>query len=554
MQASQPTTHYYSQRLLQKLRGILTAPVTVVEAPSGYGKTTAVRDYLQADLPTGASLHWWSATESAAEVSWLRLCREVAQIDPVVGQDLLALGFPRLLSAWEVGEAIGRLSSDRPTVLVLDDFHLLQPELPRTVMSALLGHAGRNLHLVIITQTARPFPLSLFEQSGAHCIGVEDLRLCPEDVRRYCRLSGLTLSEAEADQLFGYTEGWIVALYLTVQQMQRGQGVFPGLSLLQLMERIVWEQMSQPEKDLLLHIALFPAVSIEQIGFLLQADSLPDSWLKLLEETPFIRYEAALRCFVPHAILREMLLRRLQAADVRIRTNCYRRAGSWYAHQGDNLHAIACFWKVQDYAAILSLPLTGLTLARIDGVPFYQLALRLLSECPAEIKRNHPISLLRIAYALIGADQRQAASQLLEEIRQWIEQMADAAEQRALLGEWMLVSAYLQLPDIVSLERLTRQAMQLIGGRCRTLTADEPFAFGLPQSTDLSQYIKLEQTVGTDAVCPLVAQLLQTDYYMWLGVTALIPPWVRDGRQLLPDAPAWVKVYLGYFRLGILLP
>ena len=71
-------------------------------------------------------------------------------------------------------------------------------------------------------------------------------------MRRYCRLCGIALSESEADQLFGYTEGWIVALYLTVQQMQRGQGVFPGLSLLQLMERIVWDQMSQPGKDLFL--------------------------------------------------------------------------------------------------------------------------------------------------------------------------------------------------------------------------------------------------------------------------------------------------------------
>ena len=73
-------------------------------------------------------------------------------------------------------------------------------------------------------------------------------------------------------------------------------------------------------------------------------------------------------------------------------------------------------------------------------------------------------------------------------------------------------------------------------------------------NSDLSQYIKqLEETVGTDAICPLVTQLLQTDYYMWLGVTGLIPQWVRDGRGIFPDAPAWMKTYLGYYRLGILL-
>ena len=38
--------HYYSDRLKQKLNHCLPREV-IVEAPSGYGKTTAVRDYLE---------------------------------------------------------------------------------------------------------------------------------------------------------------------------------------------------------------------------------------------------------------------------------------------------------------------------------------------------------------------------------------------------------------------------------------------------------------------------------------------------------------------------
>ena len=43
----QPNSDYYSPRLLKKLEGVLSAPVTVIEEPSGYGKTTALRDYLK---------------------------------------------------------------------------------------------------------------------------------------------------------------------------------------------------------------------------------------------------------------------------------------------------------------------------------------------------------------------------------------------------------------------------------------------------------------------------------------------------------------------------
>ncbi|MCF8012403.1 MAG: LuxR C-terminal-related transcriptional regulator [Clostridiales bacterium] len=640
----QYNVHYNSHRLLKKLEGTLNAPVTVIEAPSGFGKTTAVWDYFVDKLPEDMPVYWWSAAEGAPEFSWTRLCRECEKIDSATGKQLLSVGFPRLMSAWEIGHLISGLNCDMQSVLVLDDFHFLQKELPRTVVSALLSYVGTKLHIVIITQTARPFPLSFFEQAGTHYIQTEDLRLTREDVRRYCRLCRVAVSEAETDQLYEYTEGWIVAVYLTVQQMRRGEGPSPGLSLLQLMEKIVWKDMSHQGRNLFLHIALFSGVTIEQICFLLQADPLPESVLALLEDTPFIRYEAEERRYVPHAILREMLLRRLKAADSRTKIRCYSRAGAWYARAGETLYAVSCFFEVRDYEAILSLSLTHLTMARIDGEPFARLAAELLDECPIETKCKYPISLLRIAYALIGADRREEAGALLSEIKSLIGQVpAGETERNALLGEWMLVSAFLEFPDVLKMEPVLQKAAEMIGGRCRTLPAGEPFAFGLPlmiffhrrpgqlekeikslsivvdlynvltgvnsgadvlleaeaalyrgylseaeltgykaafmaegsgqwsmrtgvvnlmaqlafklgSNNDLSQYIKeLEEAVGTDAMCPFVSQMLQTDYYMWLGLTELIPKWIRSGRAAFHDAPSWIKVYLMYYRLGILL-
>jgi len=639
----QSSIHYYSPRLLKKLKGILSAPVTVIEAPSGYGKTTAVKDYLMDNLPEGAKLYWWSAAEGASEHSWTRLCRELGRIDPEAGKQLFSAGFPRLISSWEIAEIISDIHCDMQSVLVLDDFHFLQKELPRAVMSALLSYAGKRLHLVIITQMSRPFLLSFFEQAGVHYIQTNDLRLDIEDIRRYCRLCSVAVSEAEAEQLYDYTEGWIVALYLTVLQMQRGEGLSPGLSVIQLMEHIVWENMSSQGKNLFFHMAPFSGATIDQICFLLQADPLPESVFQLLEETPFVRYEADERRYVPHAIMREMLLRRLEAADTRTRISCYSRAGTWYASEGDTVHALSCFFKVGDYEAILSLPLIGLTMAQINGIPFTQMSNKLLVHCPKEIKNKYPISLLRIAYTFIGADKREQAGMLMQEIKDIIEEIADETEQKTLLGEWTLVSAFMEFPDIEKMEPILQKASEIIGGRCRTLTAAEPFAFGLPlmiffhrrpgrldqeiqalsnvvhllyvltgvksgadelfkaesalyrgclseaellchkaaylaeessqwpvrtgtvnlmaqlavkrgSNNDLSQYIKeIEETIGTDAMCPFVSQMLQTDYYMWLGLTELIPEWIQDGRTTLTNAPSWVKIYLTYYHIGIFL-
>lgn len=472
--------HYYSPRLRKKLEGILTAPVTVVEAPSGYGKSTAVRDYLMDSLPEGTPVYWWNVVEDDLAYSWARLCREFARIDSLAGKELLAAGLPKLMSAWEIGRILRNISCDSETVLVLDDFQYLQKELPRIFMSELLSCAVDMLHIVIITQTARPFQLSFFEQANVYLIRTEDLRLNEEDVKQYCRMCGVAVSPRGVRQIYEYTEGWIVALYLTILRIKRGEWYTNSLGILQLMENIVWKSLSDEDKRLLLHISLFPGVTIEQIDFLLQQPQLPERILTLLEETPFIRYETGERRYVPHAILLEMLQRRLATADAATKRHCYRRAGDWYAWTGEVDHAISCYLEVGEYDALLSLPLTGMTLVRINGIPLTEIAARVLGDCSPELKRKHPISLLRIAYALIGADKKEKAAKLLEEIRDIIEDITDETRQKALMGEWTLVSAYLEFPDIIKMEPIMQKAIGMIGGRCRTLTAEEPFAFGMP--------------------------------------------------------------------------
>lgn len=49
--SSRTELHYYSDRLKRKLDKLHFASTAVVEAPSGYGKTTAIRDYLESELP-----------------------------------------------------------------------------------------------------------------------------------------------------------------------------------------------------------------------------------------------------------------------------------------------------------------------------------------------------------------------------------------------------------------------------------------------------------------------------------------------------------------------
>ena len=67
-------THYFSDSLKRKLARLRAFPAAVVEAPSGYGKTTALRDYLAAAAPQSPAVHWFTAVDEAPDASFRRLC------------------------------------------------------------------------------------------------------------------------------------------------------------------------------------------------------------------------------------------------------------------------------------------------------------------------------------------------------------------------------------------------------------------------------------------------------------------------------------------------
>lgn len=73
--------HYYSDRLKLKLNHLCSAPGAVVEAPSGCGKTTAIRDFLESALPQGTPICWFTGGDEAPAAGFQRLFHEIETID-----------------------------------------------------------------------------------------------------------------------------------------------------------------------------------------------------------------------------------------------------------------------------------------------------------------------------------------------------------------------------------------------------------------------------------------------------------------------------------------
>lgn len=475
--AMEKEPHYYSDRLNRKLHLIRSMPAAVIEAPSGYGKTTAIHDYLESALPQDTPVFWFTAAVESPASWFRRLCREIDGIDGKAGRRLLKIGLPNAAVAGEISDALRSVDCRFETYLVIDNFQYIQSDLPKSFFPALIEHGGENLHIVVITQMLTRDMLAKAASHRVLHITASDLRLDAEDVRRYYTLSGVDISAGDAKEIARYTEGWIAAVYLQLSAYRDTRSIADTSGVFALMEHLVWDALTMEQQTFLLRLSPFDTVTIRQACVLSGCSELPDYALNALN-SPFIRYSSNEKQYELHSILSEILVRSRKERGAEFERACLLAAGDYYRDEGAADKALNLYWQVRDYERMLSLDLSRLILEDIGGTPFQEIALHIAQNCPDEVKKTHVLSMLQIVWVLLLAGKNTAFDIQLKALRGMLAERSP--EESALLrGEILLLSAWRCLPRLSEMTALVKQAAPLFGGTCsRVILPSAPWCFG----------------------------------------------------------------------------
>ena len=210
-------------RLLARLEE--AAPLTLVAAPAGFGKTTLVTEWAAALAPT-----------QAAGVAWLALDADDNDLPRFLTYLLAALGrvWPeaaqarlRLLQAPQAPSATATLTAlandlaqqrpAPPAVLVLDDYHVIEAEAVHQAVAFLVDHTYPALRLVL-TSRSEPggLPLARWRaRAQLATLGPDDLRFTPAEAEEFLsEVMGLTLAVGQGARLAAQAEGWAAGLQL----------------------------------------------------------------------------------------------------------------------------------------------------------------------------------------------------------------------------------------------------------------------------------------------------------------------------------------------------
>lgn len=215
-------------RLFQQLNAGLAGKLTLVSAPTGFGKTTIVSEWAR---NCGRPVAWLALDELDNDpLRFLNyVIRALQSLEKGFGMALLEnlqASSPTHISMAQNGflEALVAEIAElqKAFLLVLDDYHIITNPVIQDMLRFLLNNQPENLHLVLASRTDPPWPLGrLRARREVNEVRASDLRFTLQETAEFLNdRMNLNLTEDEIVSLEGRTEGWVAGLQLAALSMQ----------------------------------------------------------------------------------------------------------------------------------------------------------------------------------------------------------------------------------------------------------------------------------------------------------------------------------------------
>lgn len=413
-------------RLRSRLDAALNAPLSVVVAPAGSGKTVL--------------LSQWAASHPDVRVIWIGL--ESADSDPrrlldhllsavlPRGRGTRDLGRPHAVNARAFGrpvlESLVRVFREHPpVVLVLDDLHHLAgspllpdlwwladnvPEHTHLIFSSRidygLGWGGHRLSHSLIE--LRQSDLALDEAASATLLE---------------RIIGAPVSPRTLTAVMERTEGWAAGVVLTGLGLRSEADPEHFASELRGTDRLIAEYLSEqalaqqpPERrSLLLRLSVLDRMSAELVESILSVDDATSLFEELERESMFlVALDRDREWFRFHPMFRELLRYRLKAerpgAAAEIRT----AAADWHLARGDVPSAIDYLLEAESWERAATV-ISGRGREVLERNDTVSVSLW-LDALPAEFRATRPdVEILRGMLMMMNGDAARAEDVLREQ-------------------------------------------------------------------------------------------------------------------------------------------
>ncbi|KPU43558.1 HTH-type transcriptional regulator MalT [Oxobacter pfennigii] len=479
---NQRKIYYFSEKLKQQLEQISYHPVTVIEAPSGFGKTTAVREYLKQKLTGESYEFWYTCLGEQENMAWESICDLISNVNAEAADRLKSLGMPTAETLMYVRHLLKDFYSEKETYLVIDNYQLVNCEIPYELMSAFSMHRCPYVHMIFITQNLNTKKQITFHNDNVHTIDSSVLFFDKESTKSLFRMEGIRLTDGMLNHVYSSTEGWVAAIRLQIINYKETGSFNYTADIERLVKTAVWDKLTAEEKEFLLIISVKESFTAKQAAHMIEKDILPESIKNLLNSNDFIKFFPDKSIYSMHSILLGYLRNQFyQHQPEEFQKFILHLAGRCCAGELQLLNAAKFFMKVRDYEAILALPFDGTYITDQGEKDISGLISELIDKCPEGILYKYPFAILLFAYIMLFKGNGKNGRILFDMIDFVIETNKanlSQKELKRLKGEYLLLKSLTAHNDIKKMGEGAREALKILDAPSSIILKDMPWNFG----------------------------------------------------------------------------
>lgn len=467
------------KRIEMILNGIFEVPIFFICGSMGYGKTTAVKKFLEKKKEI--EVVWFSGTNEENDDIWMwhKFGSSIKKSNLKMSERLMNFGIPQSnMDNHRIIEVI-REEIQQKTVLVIDDWDDKKTVFIKSLLKSIALEGINELHIVLISRN-RPQDEYIELESKQKCIviGQDDIAFTFDETVEFFRANGTILEEKEKQKVYEYTGGWASATYLALLQYY-DEHTFDNIpKATELIKTAVYDKFDETTKKIILKLSLVENFTLDQAIYITEDQKCSFVIKKLISNNCFIKYDRKSKVYTLHSILKSALEEELIYSNIDF-NKVNNSTGDWYSKNNEDIQAIEYYYKAKNFQRIMDLiernytiKLTNLWGKIINSV---------FEELSMEEKIARPIAYLTYIFFYIIYEDSKIGKNLLYEAEIIYEKDKNLKDKKQVLGEIAFLQSILMINDAKKMTQYQKKAYELFeGGTSKIANNKMPVTLGSP--------------------------------------------------------------------------
>ncbi len=340
--------------IIELLNSYSNYPVVFLCSPAGYGKTTAINQWLNT-LKTANAILPIDQYDNKPSHFCSRFCNTLYQCQPsntLLGEISSHPAFESAPEEFTI-RALGSLDTTVPAVIVIDDLHVITEPSIINFLPILLKRLPENFRVVLLSRSELPPSFSQFWLSdGIARISLEQLRFSPNEIQSLYKQRGFDIDINESKELFAKTNGWAIGLNaLLISDTPSKGSRLANDYLEEFLKTHVWSTWDKEKQDFMLQTSVVTDLTPEL------CDALTGKTNSALILYNFLKGNAFLsqvedNHYMFHQLFHTFLVHMAESMDADFVKSQTILAAEWFLKQQDFYNAVEYFSKVKSYDGI----------------------------------------------------------------------------------------------------------------------------------------------------------------------------------------------------------